>query len=112
MPGGGVKQEIPDCYALRTFGTEHCDSDEDASSARSVPARGVNTNEQKSCVIGGGCPFPVEEDFCEGNSIGCRELFLCDSYNQRYHYECIRRIGSEEECEGMLDADAVWRCRQ
>ena len=80
-----MRQEIPDCYALRSFSAEHCDSDEDASSARSVPGRGVNTNEQKSCVIGGGCPFPVEEDFCNGNSNGCRELFLCDSCHQGYH---------------------------
>ena len=54
MPGGGTKREIPDCYILRTFNTEYCDSDGDASSARSVPGRGVNTNEQKTCVIWGG----------------------------------------------------------
>ena len=111
VPDGGARQDIPDCYALRTFSAEHCDSDGDASSARSVPGRGVNTNEQKSCVIGGGCPFPVEEVFCDGNSNGCRELFLCASCHQGYHYECVRRVGSEEECEGMLDVDAVWRCR-
>ena len=108
---GAVKREIPDCYVLRTFSTRHCDSDADASSARSVPGRGANTNEQKTCVIGGGCPFPVKEDFCDGHLNGCQELFLCDSCHQGYHYECVRQVGSEEECEGMLDADAVWRCR-
>ena len=80
-----------------------------------LPARyqggGVNSTEQTRCVIGGGCPFPVEEDFRDGNENGCRELFLCDSCHQGYHYECVRRVGSEEECEGMLDANDVWRCR-
>ena len=46
-----------------------------------------------------------------GNPVGCRELFLCDACHQGYHCECVRRIGSKEECEGMLDADEVWRCR-
>ena len=90
--------------------TGQCDSDEDASSAQSVPGRGVNTNEQKRCVISDRCPFPVEEDFCAGNPAGCRELFLCDACHQGYHYECVHWVGSEEECEGMLDGDAVWRC--
>ena len=110
-PEGGRRRDIPDCFTLKTFNTERCDSDEDASSARSVPGRGVNTNEQKQCVVSDGCPFPVEEDFCDGNPAGCRELFLCDACHQGYHYECVRRVGSEEECEGMLDGDAVWRCR-
>ena len=111
VPGSSARQEIPDCYVLRSFSTEHCDSDGDASSARSVPGRGVNTNDQQGCVIAEGCPFSIEEDFCDGNSSGCRELFLCDSCHQGYHYERVRRVGSEEECEGMLDADMVWRCR-
>ena len=52
VPDNGARRDIPDCYVLRTFRSEHCDSDEGASSARSVPGRGVNTNKQKSCVIG------------------------------------------------------------
>ena len=43
-----ARQEIPDFYVLRTFSTGHCDSEEDASPARSVPGKGVNINEQKS----------------------------------------------------------------
>ena len=62
-------------------------------------------------MIGGGCPYPVEEDFCEDNVNGCRELFLCDSCHQGYHCECVLWMGSKDECDGMLDANAVWRCR-
>ena len=33
VPDNGTTREIPDCCVLRIFSTEHCDSDEDASSA-------------------------------------------------------------------------------
>ena len=89
-PEGGKQRDIPDCYVLKTFSTGHCDSDGDASSACSVPGRGVNVNDQKRCVVSGGCPFPVEEDFCDSNPAGCQELFLCDACHQGYHYECVR----------------------
>ena len=48
---------------------------------------------------------------CEDNVNGSRELFLCDSCRQGYHYECVLRMGWEDECDGMLDANEVWRCR-
>ena len=36
---------------------------------------------------------------------------MCDSCHQGYHNECVLWMGSEDKCDGMLDANAVWRCR-
>ena len=79
-----TKQDISDCFDLHTVKHEGYASDGDASSACSAPGRRVNDNAHKRCMIGGGCPYPVEEDFCEDNVSGCRELFLCDSCHQGY----------------------------
>ena len=103
-----TRQDILDCYDLHMMRDEGYDSEGDASSAHSVPGRGVNDNEQKRCMISGECPYLVKEDFYEDNVNSCRELFLCDSCHQGYHYECVLQMGSEDECDSMLDVNAVW----
>ena len=75
-PDDEARQEIPDCYVLRTFSTGHCDSEEDASPARSVPGKGVNINRQKSWVSAGGAPFQLGKTSVMASPTGV-ESFFC-----------------------------------
>ena len=86
-------QDISVCFGLHTLRDGEYDSDDGASPlgpAHSVPGRRVTANEQKRCAIGGGCPFLIEEDFCEDNVNERRGLFLCDSLTQG----CVRVRGN------------------
>ena len=100
---------VPDCFSLHAV-TDDVQELQEFSSAASLPGRGVNTSAQKQCEVYG-CEFKVEDDFCDEHGQGKRELFMCDACHNGSHYECIRRVGANDELEGMLDANEGWRCR-